>query len=207
MIDTALSLLQSELDTALRNRRGDNPDAANWATLANVASLESDNSAATDALNNQVLVSLVNIEEESAFKNLPNFTKTATGVRYANPPAFLNLYLLFTANFPPDRYPRALGLLGDVIRFFQGNNVFMLKNAVGPTNNLPGATDPDAQQMQLILDLYTMTFEQINHLWGSLGGKQRPFAMYKARLVKLDDRRASGIGPFVEEVEIGSKAP
>jgi hypothetical protein len=46
-----------------------------------------------------------------------------------------------------------------------------------------------------------MTFEQINHLWGSLGGKQVPFAMYKARLVAVSDHRSLGQGRLIEKIE------
>lgn len=193
MIHLALSLVRSELDAYILSFP-DNTDNE-YVTLGNVAILESAGDTQT-GLEEKVIVSVVNLEEESAFKNLPNYAKTVNGsVRYQNAPVFLNLYLLFTSNF--NNYVTSLAHLSEVIQFFQGKNVFNLKNAPGDSDAVP---DPDVAELQLILDMYTMTFEQINHLWGSLGGKQLPFVMYKARLVKILDRRTTGTGPIIEEI-------
>lgn len=193
MIHHALSLLESELEAYILSFPENTENE--YVELGNVAVLESAGDTQT-GLEEKVIVTVVNLEEESAFKNLPNYTKTTNGsVRYQNAPVFLNLYLLFTSNF--NNYVTALAHLSEVIQFFQGKNVFNLKNASGDNNEIP---DPDVGELQIILDLYTMTFEQINHLWGSLGGKQIPFVMYKARLVKVLDRRTTGTGTLVEEI-------
>jgi hypothetical protein len=193
MIHHALSLLESELEAYILSFPENTENE--YVELGNVAVLESAGDTQT-GLEEKVIVTVVNLEEESAFKNLPNYTKTTNGsVRYQNAPVFLNLYLLFTSNF--NNYVTALAHLSEVIQFFQGKNVFNLKNAPGDNNEIP---DPDVGELQIILDLYTMTFEQINHLWGSLGGKQIPFVMYKARLVKVLDRRTTGTGTLVEEI-------
>jgi len=55
--------------------------------------------------------------------------------------------------------------------------------------------------LKFTLELYTLTFEQINHLWGSLGGRQVPFAMYKLRLVAITDRSIVREVPLIEEIE------
>ena len=51
------------------------------------------------------------------------------------------------------------------------------------------------------MELYTLTFEQINHLWGSLGGRQIPFVMYKLRLVSITERALVREVPLIEEIE------
>ncbi len=203
MIKVALQLLEHELREYITAQPNNPPD---WGVmLFNIANL-ADNNAGNDAnTNNKLLISLVNIEEESAYKNLPTTTKMTNGsVRYANAPVYLNLYILFACNFD-QQYENALRLLSDCLRFFQGKRVFNLSNTPGFIP--PDESFPDVQDMHLIMDLYTMTFEQINHLWGSLGGRQVPFAMYKARLVKLTDRRTMGTGPVIEEIGIESRAP
>ena len=55
------------------------------------------------------------------------------------------------------------------------------------------------------MELYTLTFEQINHLWGSLGGRQVPFAMYKLRLVAISEHAVLREVPVIEEVETTAK--
>lgn len=204
MIHIALEILRSELDAYMQNLPG------HEVVLGNVATLDPNSGVTTTLLENRVILSLVNVEEESAFKNLPNTSKLPNGtVQYANPPVFLNLYLLFTANFLPDgndtNYSLALDNLSRVIQFFQSKSVFNLKNAPGFQNN-PEPPSADVSEIQLILNLYTMTFEQINHLWGSLGGRQLPFVMYKARLVELKDRRTTGAGSLIEEIGSNEQA-
>ena len=55
-------------------------------------------------------------------------------------------------------------------------------------------------EIRLVPELYTLTFEQINHLWGSLGGKQSPFVMYKIRLVRIQGR-ITAEAPLIESVK------
>jgi hypothetical protein len=38
-------------------------------------------------------------------------------------------------------------------------------------------------------------------LWGSLGGRQIPFAMYKVRLVSISERSIRREVPLIEEIE------
>ncbi len=200
MIDKALTLLSNELEAYLQTV---GTLSEGYVSMGNVAQIENEEGGSKTLLN-KVILTLVNVEEESAFKNLPNFAKTLSGgVRYQNPPVYLNLYLLFAAHFPPDNYTEALRRLSYVIQFFQGRHVFNLNNT--PSFNVE-PPDPDLADIQLTLDMYTMTFEQINHLWGSLGGRQLPFVMYKARLVKILDRQQTGSGALIEEVGTNEKA-
>ena len=62
-------------------------------------------------------------------------------------------------------------------------------------------TEEDITNLKFTLELYTLTFEQINHLWGSLGGRQMPFAMYKLRLVAITERAIVREVPVIEEIE------
>jgi hypothetical protein len=150
-----------------------------------VSLIESADKAAV--LGDHVIITLVNIEEESSLKNGLHYRRTPVGgIEYENPPVFLNLYLLFTANFPT-HYDVSITLLGQIIQFFQGQNTFTFI--------------VDDLEHQMTLDLYTMTFEQINHLWGSLGGKQIPFVMYKARLLRITDKKLQGLGSPIIEIQ------
>jgi hypothetical protein len=64
-------------------------------------------------------------------------------------------------------------------------------------------SQPDIADLEFTLELYTLTFEQINHLWGSLGGRQVPFAMFKMRLVAITDRSVVRVVPLIEEIQTG----
>jgi hypothetical protein len=52
------------------------------------------------------------------------------------------------------------------------------------------------------MDLFSLSLEEMNHLWGSLGGKQLPYAMYRGRLVTVQDRRLLAGGGLIKEIEV-----
>ena len=54
--------------------------------------------------------------------------------------------------------------------------------------------------MKLILDIHTLNFEQINDLWGSLGGKQVPFVVYRTRLLELRRDAVLQAAPLIEQI-------
>lgn len=182
MIDVALSIVKSELERYIKSLGGgEDLNREKEVVLGNIALLESNDA---EAIKNKIVMTLVNVEEESALKNTKGMQRVNGEIRIENPPMYLNLYLLFTTNLPPDKYEDAILRLSNIIEFFQGRNMFTIQNSPESVNGL-NTKDPEIVELKLILNMYTMTFEQINHLWGSLGGKQIPFVMYKVRLVKI----------------------
>lgn len=172
--------------------------------MANVAEMENN----TDRdLKDKVIISLVNIEEESTLKNSKHYVKNplTNGVEYLQPPVYLNLYLLFAATLPSSSntsndYEIALRRLAMIIEFFQAKKSFTIQNSPKAPESFPAGADEDVlSELRLLPELYTLSFEQINHLWGSLGGKQVPFALYKVRLVKIQSRFALD-APLIEEI-------
>ncbi len=138
---------------------------------------------ARDILN----LSLVNIKEEKSLKNLPSYTRNDTKLTaiYENPPVFLNFQILIVATHI--NYTSALLMLSRALRFFQHKNVFTQDN-VAPgsiTNNQPINPLDRLDEFKLIFDLYSPSMEEVNHLWGTLGGKQYPFALYMLRMLDL----------------------
>jgi len=199
MIGNALILLREELSAYMTNQG----DPANVA-IENIGLFETENG---QNLEDSIVISLVNIEEESTLKNGTTFTKWPDGVaRYENRPVFLNLYVLFTANFaggvpPNNAYVQALKRLSLVIEFFQGKSTFTpATSTVTLPPELSDLSNPAVAGLKLNLELYTLTFEQINHLWGSLGGRQIPFAMYKVRVVTITERSVRREVPLIEEI-------
>ena len=194
MIDTTISLLRDEFVEYLRANGYTQPETL--VVIENISLLDSDT---TTNLNNSIVFSVVNIEEESTLKNAPALKKDASGrARYENPPVYLNLYLLVSCvnkNISSNNeYLDTLAKLSHVIRFFQGKNSF---TAYDPSKL--SAYD-DITDFKIKPELYTLTFEQINHLWGVLGGKQMPSVMYKLRLVAISGRKRLRDIPLVEEV-------
>ncbi len=141
-------------------------------------------------LNGHVVMSLVNLQEETTLKNGSNYRLENGRAVYQNPPVHLNLFILFSVLH--NQHETALQLLSRVIEFFQS------QREISPFAT-PG-TGLIAPDVRVILDLYSLTFEQLNHLWGSLGGKQVPFALYRARLVALEAEKRQAEGPVITEI-------
>ncbi|MEL6588792.1 MAG: DUF4255 domain-containing protein [Bacteroidota bacterium] len=202
MISKAIRLIRDELSVYVETHLRLNEDfKAQDVILANISALEEE----AQDFRKKIIVTLVNIEEESALKNTRNVRKTPTGLEYIKPPVHLNLYLLFSSlpekDDKEDSYEYALHRLSLVIEFFQARQAFSLFNS--PNSSLADddtVTDAEKEELRLFMELYTLTFEQINHLWGSLGGKQVPSVMYKARLVKIQ-REITAPTPLIEEIQ------
>jgi hypothetical protein len=142
---------------------------------------------------NKILVSLVNFSEETTMKNHPNHALNNDMVVYRNPPVNLNLFILVTACMA--NYENALIYLSHAITFFQGKYIFTLKNSV---TQVEGLTD----DFRIILDLYTLSFEQLNYLWSTLGGKQHPFVCYKVRLLQIERPSTTETRGIIKQVRI-----
>ena len=191
MIDIALILLRDELINYLSSR-----DTAT-VVVDNIGLLETPGGV---ALAENIVITLVNVEEESTLKNQSALRRPFQGSAiYENPPVNLNLYVLFSCNYTGDHYNLALRRLSYVIRFLQSKNAFSVSSSVSGGSVNPD--DPDIIDLKFTMELYTLTFEQINHLWGSLGGRQMPFVMYKLRLVTITERATVREVPLIEEIE------
>jgi hypothetical protein len=197
MIEQAILLLKNELQSYINLK-----DASVNVIIDNIGLFETSRG---DTLTNNIIITLVNIEEESTLKNQPAlkrpFINKAT---YQNPPVYLNLYVLFTCNYSGNDYPLALKRLSYIIKFLQSKNSFSSSSSV--SGGLIDFSDDDVIDLKFTLELYTLTFEQINHLWGSLGGRQMPFAMYKLRLVAITERALVREVPLIEEIETNLQA-
>ncbi len=129
-----------------------------------------------------LLVTIIRIEEESTLKNFPNKRLVKSGGAYKvdkrYPKIHLNYYLLFTSIL---QYDKAVAIINRTIKFFQQNKKIQFES--------------DGDNLELNLELYSPTFEQLNNIWGMFGGKHLPSIIYKARVVALekDDEKLSAI--------------
>lgn len=139
-------------------------------------------------------LSLVNIEEERVMKSQKCVSVDANGmVSHFNPEINLNLFLLITANF--NDYDTGLKFLSGAIRFFQSKSVFT-------PDNTPGL-DPVVKK--LIVELHSLSFEQQNHLWGSLGAKFMPSVLYKVRMLSIQEAQKADEQPPVYILDISGQ--
>jgi hypothetical protein len=148
--------------------------------LNNIALLESGSGSADD-LDGKVVMTLLNIEEETTMKNVPAYKVVDNSTEYKNPPVNLNLFVLISANC--DSYDTSLRSISKVIEFFQGKKIFTSGNTVYNRSN--PSIEP-ISYFKFIVDLYTPGFEILNHIWGTLGGRQLPSALFKIQLIQIE---------------------
>ncbi|MDJ0694551.1 DUF4255 domain-containing protein [Mastigocoleus sp. MO_188.B34] len=191
MIYDALALIQKNLNDYLNDYLEENEDKV---ILGNISMAE-ELGGSNNKLNNHVVMSLVNSQEEATLKNAPNYRLENGRTVYQNPPVHLNLFILFSVLY--ENYDKSLKLLSWVIEFLQGTKEFSFL-ATPP----PDSIGSISQDVRIVMDLYPLTFEQVNHLWGSLGGKQVPFVLYRARLVALEAPKRKAEGEVITEVYI-----
>lgn len=148
--------------------------------LENIALWESGSEDASKVVG-KVILTLINLEEETTLKNIPNYKVRDGKTEYKNPPVHLNLFLLISANC--DTYDKSLRSISKVIQFFQGKKTFTSSNTVYNRANV--AFDL-FDYFKFILELYTPSFEELNYVWGTLGGRQLPSVIYKVQLIQIE---------------------
>jgi hypothetical protein len=202
LLSHALTIVVNELEKHLTEAYA--PSAGTTLVqLGNIAEGVGNGGANPAAPPRDVLVfQMVNIREDRTLRNVPNWRRNdaALTVVYENPPVFLNFHILITATHT--NYANALLMLSRAIRFFQNQKVFD-QDDIDPaslTKNAPSNPLDQLETFKLIFDLYSPTMEEVNHLWGTLGGKQYPFVLYTLRLVELQFKAIQAEAGLITEV-------
>lgn len=192
MINESLSFLCDELNKYLRQKLGLGPaDIA--VVMFNISHLADGNNNGGNAPAANAYLSLVNVEEDRISKQQENYVRGTDGIRYQSPKLFLNLYVLFSVN--EKTYDESLIKLSFITQFFQYNNVF------DPLTT-PGL---DERIEKLIVDMCSLSFEQLNHLWGTQGGKYLPSVLYKIRQVTINENATTSEAGFIKEIHLNEK--
>jgi|KBSSwiStaDraftv2_1062776.scaffolds.fasta_scaffold303384_2 hypothetical protein len=196
MIAHALSIVRNELDRHLVSYG----PAAPQAELGNVGEVLAGGN--NGPARGRIVLSVVNMQAERTLENVPNYIRddTALQVRYENAPVFLNLAVLVTATHTT--YMDALVALSRAILFFQHRHVFTPDN-VDPsslTTNAPVNALDRLEDFKLIFKLSSPTLEEVNHLWGTLGARQLPFALYWVRMLEMRFEATLSEGGLITEV-------
>ncbi|QGY47038.1 DUF4255 domain-containing protein [Maribellus comscasis] len=162
--------------------------------LDNIALWESGSDDATK-VEDKVVMTLVRLEEETTLKNVPSYKITDNKTEYFNPPVNLNLYVLFSGNC--DTYDKSLKGISRIIQFFQGKKVFTLANTVYNRTNV--SLDV-LDHFKFILEMYSPGFEELNNIWGTLGGRQLPSVIYKVQIIQIKQDKKLGASEVITHV-------
>ncbi|MFM9984382.1 MAG: DUF4255 domain-containing protein [Flavobacteriales bacterium] len=141
---------------------------------------------------NKVVMSLVHIERETAFRNNPKLPALPVGT---NQPIQLNLFVLFACNFSAGNYSEALRFLAFVIAFFQQKGSFTHSNTPSLNTRIE----------KINIEMAEVAFDQLNNLWSMLGTPYMPSALYKVRMIQIDDSIIREYRPNIEAIDSNSK--
>jgi hypothetical protein len=192
MIDQALDFICKQVDSYLRIKL-DVSDSSAFIQLANIAWHDSETTGGNAGDKSNAFISLVNIEEDRISKSPQNYVRKDSTILYKNPKIFLNLYLLFSVNL--SSYTESLKRLSYIIQFFQYQNVFTPLTSP----SLPAGIN------ELIFDLMTLSYQDLNNMWGIMGSKYLPSVMYKMRLININEDFLQGEGALVTDIIVNDK--
>lgn len=171
LIRNALETIHSLANTHLENldRRGDA-----WIALT---SLVDHNGALNEGARDKIVMCAYNITRESTIStyNPVYASGTAGGEALAvvAPPLYVDVHLMFMANFTEQKYGDGLAALSRLISFFQ---------------QVPFFTPSNAPSLAEGLDKLTLEFENlspvdVNYVMSMLGTRYLPSAFYKLRMI------------------------
>lgn len=185
MIYHAVKLLAQQLNNYLATTDGNQAISDDFTQLRNVAHLSNEE---IISLNN-VLITLVNVTEETTAKNHPGNVRSIGAIS----PRHLSMYVLFSSCIY-NSYEQSLKNLSHLIAFFEKNSVFSpqtqpnLDNAVG--------------NFKLMVDSYSPSFEVSNNMWTTMGGKQFPHMLYRVRLEEIATQKPTERWGVIKQFEL-----
>lgn len=185
MIEKTLSFIEHELNGYLGARF---PSQHAHAVVASLA--QSDGTAAAD-IESRLVISLVNIERETAATGPGMTARTGGGYAQHQPPLFLNVYVLLSASFS-NNYKQALQFLDIALGFFQAKPNFDVRSSP----RFPRELD------RLSVELVSLSIQELNNLWAILGAKYLPSALYKVRMLAVQEFWMTAAVPAIEQADV-----
>lgn len=184
MINNALQFTRDTLDQFLRNRFGLDETKVIMNSL-----ISSDGS--IPAINqNKVVISLLNVERETAKPyNVRNHQLSNGNFVNVNPAERFNLDILVSSNF--DDYSETLKFLNAAILFFQVNTSL----SVNSSSAIPKGLN------KLEFDIEKLNYKEMNNLWTAMGAKYQPSVIYKMRLLTIQGFEAEGFVGAVSAID------
>jgi hypothetical protein len=167
MINSALNFILAQLNAWFA------ASASSQESVVVLTSLSNPDGSVPQNIDNKLVLSLVNIEKETAMGTTGLVPRTGPAYARSNPTLYLNLYVLVSASF--NNYSTGLTLLGQAIGFFQSKPAFDAQNSV----TFPPGFD------KLSMELVSLSMAELSTLWAVLGANYLPSVVYKMRMATV----------------------
>ncbi len=137
---------------------------------------------------NTLVISVVNIAEESSIANRPRVTEHGGALLKRPVPIYLNVYILISALFKEDQYEEGLHWLSLAINFFQQHACFNAAQV-----QMPQGID------KLSFELVNLDIDNMGRFWGALGARYQPSVIYKMRMLTINENTMEAVLPKIRE--------
>ena len=132
----------------------------------------------------KLIISLVNIEREVAGGISAGLSRNASEYMRNYPPLLLNLDLMLAAVYDEKRYAESLSVLSETLLFIQSHPFFDLDGQI------------------YTIEVVTLSAQDINNFWTTLGGQYYPSAMCKLRRLIIDAQEMQEGGVTMKQPDI-----
>jgi hypothetical protein len=182
MIDILLIHIRDLLNQYFKNQYG---FSENKVVVSNLL----DNAGSSPVeLEDRMVCFLLSLDEESVLKNKAlRYAGVGGGSLDKATPLYLNLQLVFCANFKSKNYLEGVNYLSQTINFFHQNR------SLDPS----GIQGLSRRVEKITFELCTLSYDSLSHVWSAIGSKVLPAAIYKVGLVIFDDTPVRGIIPVI----------
>jgi hypothetical protein len=191
-IQSALERIRAKLDSSFKIA---DPRTEDWVILSNL--MDHAGNPYIGAQGKMVMF-LAGIQHETVVnthggRTTPISGDKSGGIQHGivSPPLYVNLLVLFFANFYNENYPVGLGMISRTIGFFQQNPFFT-------HDTLPGL-DPAIDK--LTLELMNLDLTQANYLMGMMGVKYLPAVLYRVRMIPFRSDAVTGVVPAARSLK------
>ncbi len=182
-------LIRNALETicGLANAYLENLDPRGDAWIS-LTSLVDHNGALNPGARDKIVMCIYNITREVTISTYQSTlsggrkSDPAAGLAIVSPPLFIDVHLMFMANFTEKNYPDGLAALSRLIGYFQQTPYYDPSNA--PT--LDPAFD------KLTLEFENLSPVDVNYVMSMLGTRYLPSAFYKLRMIPFASTAMQG---------------
>ena len=191
VIKTTLELIRDKVNEYFRNA---DPRDEDWVILSNILD---HGGGVFEETKDKLVMFLANIQHETAISTYNSTVPAKSGGGYVvvTPPLYIDLFVLFYANFLDNNYREGLGIISRTISFFQQNPWFTHAN-------LP---DLDPIIDKLTLEMTNLDVTDLNYLMGLMGTKYLPSVYYKIRMIPFRGEAMQAETPATKGVRTPSE--
>lgn len=117
---------------------------------------------------NKMVLSLISVERETTGGISAPVQRTVGGYARMTPPLLLNLNIMLAAVYDEKQYTESLSVLSDSLKFVQTVPKFQVDH------------------VDYSIEIVTLSTQDLNNIWATLGGQYYPSVMCKVRRLVID---------------------